>query len=127
MPQDYAEAAKWYRKAAEQGLAAAQFSLGFIYANGQGVPQDYAQAAKWYRKAAEQGFTKAQNNLGLMYANGRSVPQDYVQAHIWYSLAATGGYGKAVKNQDEIAEKMTPADISKAQRLAREWLEEHAD
>ena len=52
---DYAEAVKWYRKAAEQGHARAQYSLGFMYYNGRGVPQDYAEAMKWYRKAADQG------------------------------------------------------------------------
>ena len=55
VPQDYAEAAKWYRKAAEQGYADAQNNLGMMYVNGQGVPQDYAEAAKWTRKAADQG------------------------------------------------------------------------
>ena len=67
MPQDYAEAVKWYRKAADQGDAAAQFNLGVMYATGQGVPQDYAEAVKWYRKAAEQGHAGAQYNLGVMY------------------------------------------------------------
>ena len=88
--QDYAQAVKWYRKAAEQGNAGAQTNLGLMYANGQGVPQDYAQAVVWYRKAAEQGNIDAQNNLGLMYANGQGVPQDYVRAHMWFNLAASG-------------------------------------
>lgn len=50
VPQDYAEAAKWYRKAAEQGISLAQFNLGTLYYNGQGVPQDYAEAYKWWAK-----------------------------------------------------------------------------
>ncbi len=52
VPQDYAEAAKWYRKAAEQGDAKAQFALGAMYSYGRGVPQDYVQAHKWYNLAA---------------------------------------------------------------------------
>ncbi len=60
VPQDYAEAVKWYRMAAEQGDAKAQSNLGFMYDNGQGVPQDYAEAAKWFRLAAEQGDADAQ-------------------------------------------------------------------
>jgi TPR repeat protein len=60
VPQDYAEAAKWYRKAAEQGHAEAQFNLGIMYDEGRGVHQDYAEAAKWYRKAKEQGVASAQ-------------------------------------------------------------------
>ena len=55
-PQSDAEAVKWYRKAAEQGHAAAQNNLGAMYANGQGVARSDAEAVKWFRKAAEQGY-----------------------------------------------------------------------
>ena len=47
VPQDYAEAVKWYRKAVEQGYAVAQYNLGFAYFKGQGVPQDKYEAVKW--------------------------------------------------------------------------------
>jgi TPR repeat protein len=87
------------------------------------VAQDYAEAVKWYRLAAEQGHANAQSNLGLMYNNGRSVAQDYIQAHMWSNLAAANGSEAGRKNRDIIAKKMTAADISKAQVLAREWLE----
>ena len=60
VPQDYDEAVKWYRKAADQGLAEAQFDLGLIYQKGQSVAQDYGEAVMWYRKAAAQGDAKAQ-------------------------------------------------------------------
>jgi len=50
---DYAQAAVWYRKAAERGDAGSQFDLGTLYDKGQGVPQNYSEAAGWYRKAAE--------------------------------------------------------------------------
>src|ERR1017187_333582 len=60
VPQDYAEAMKWYRKAADQGNADAQNNLGTMYANGQGAPQDYTEAIKWWRKAADQGNAHAQ-------------------------------------------------------------------
>ncbi len=126
VPQNFAEAVKWYRKAAEQGMAGAQFSLGLMYRNGQGVPRDYARAAKWYRKAAEQGFTIAQYSLGLMYYDGEGVPQDDAQAHMWYNLAASRfspgeNRDQAVKDRDIVAKRMTPAQISEAQKLAREW------
>ena len=55
MPQDYAEAAKWYGRAAESGDVRAQSILGFMYAQGEGVPQDDAEAVKWYGRAAEAG------------------------------------------------------------------------
>ncbi len=123
VPQGYAEAMNWYRKAARQGYATAQNNLGFIYRNGEGVPKDYAEAVRWYRKAAEQGNAGAQNNLGTMYRNGLGVPQDYVQAHMWLNLAASRNLpsDKAAKNRDQIAKRKTPAQISQAQKLAREW------
>ena len=66
VPQDYAEAVKWYRLAAEQGDANAQYNLGLMYDNGQGVPQDYAEAVKWYRLAAEQGDAEHNTILGYV-------------------------------------------------------------
>ena len=74
VPQDYAEAVKWYRLAADQGYASAQSNLGIMYDEGRGVPQDYAEAVKWYRLAADQGDADAQINLGSMYANGQGRP-----------------------------------------------------
>ena len=75
-------------KTAEQGDAEAQFNLGVIYDEGQGVPQDYAEAAKWYRMAAEQGDADAQFILGVMYDEGQGVPKDDTEAVKWYRLAA---------------------------------------
>lgn len=92
---DYAEAVRWYRMAADQGLAAAQYNLGFMYANGHGVPQNDAEAIRWYRMAAEQGYAKSQYNLGVMYAKGRGIPQNYVEAIDWYRLAADQGLSDA--------------------------------
>ena len=76
--------------------------------------------------AAEQGQADAQIALGFMYYFGHGVPQDYVQAHMWSNLAASGYIpGKtrdqSVKDRDIVAEKMTPAQIAEAQKLAREW------
>ncbi len=52
VPQDYAKAAGWWRKAAEQGDPIAQYDLGVAYHNGEGVPQDYVQAHRWFNLAA---------------------------------------------------------------------------
>ena len=76
VPEDDAEAVRWYHMAAEQGLALAQYNLGGMYANGEGVPEDDAEAVRWFRMAAEQGDALAQYNLGVMYANGEGVPED---------------------------------------------------
>ena len=83
-------------------------------------------AFAWYRLAAEQGDASAQNNLGFMYGKGRGVTQDYVQAHKWYNLAASRllpgeDRDRAAKNRDTAEANMTPAQVTEAQRLAREW------
>ena len=80
VPQDFAEAMKWFRKAADQNHAKAQFNIGFMYERGQGVAQNYAGAMSWYRKAADQGDAAAQTNVGSMYATGHGVPTDYAEA-----------------------------------------------
>jgi TPR repeat protein len=92
VPQDYEEAIKWYRKAADQGDASAQFNLGVSYEYGKGVPQDYVQAHKWANLAAAR-----------------------------FLASQTEFRANAVKLRDFIAEKMTPAQIAEAQKQAREW------
>src|SRR5882762_6136971 len=62
--QDDAEAARWYRKAAEQGYALAQFNLAVMYDHGQGVAKNQAEAGKWFRTAADQGDAGAQFQMG---------------------------------------------------------------
>ena len=88
---DYAEAASWYRKAAEKGLDRAQFELGVYYFEGMGVPKDYTEAIKWYRKAAKQNYGKALFNLGHMYLQGFGVPQNYREAFLLFQNAAQQG------------------------------------
>lgn len=66
IPKDYAEAVKWFYRAAERGHVNVQYKLGYMYYFGKGAPKNYVEAAKWLRKAAEQGHVKAQYNLGYM-------------------------------------------------------------
>ena len=117
---DYATALKEWTPLAEQGVAAAQFNLGIMYDKGEGVVQNYKTAVKWYTLAAEQEFASAQYNLGVMYDNGWGVIQDNIYAHMWYNIAASSGNSNAAKNRTIVGERMTPADISKAQELARQ-------
>ena len=85
-------------KAAEQGDAAAQFHLGFMYDIGDGVPEDNITAIHWYQKAAEQGEVRAQVNLGSMYAHGDGVLKDDMAAFNWYQKAAELGFAMAQYN-----------------------------
>ncbi|MBI5117903.1 sel1 repeat family protein [Candidatus Poribacteria bacterium] len=98
VPQNHAEAMKWFRKAAEQGHAKAQFLLGVGYYKGMGVQQNHSEAVKWYRKSAEQGYAHAQCNLGVAYHDGLGVPQDYAEAVRWYRKAAEQGDAYAQTN-----------------------------
>ena len=85
---DFAEAVKWFRKAAKQGFAQAQAVLGWCYFRGYGVAKDEVEAVQWYRKAAEQNHADAQHNLGVSYATGQGVAKDYVEAVKWFRKAA---------------------------------------
>ena len=86
--------ANWVEKAqrdAEDGNADAQFKLGVMYYEGDGVPQDFAEARRWFEKAAAQGNAEAQYNLGVMHENGQGGPQDKRAAKEWFRKACDGG------------------------------------
>ncbi len=88
---DYDKVIKMYKKRAKQGDADAQYNLGYMYENGEGVEGDYVIAAEWYEKAAGQGHAKAQNNLAFLYRKGYGVPQDMAKAVELYEKAAGQG------------------------------------
>jgi TPR repeat protein len=119
--QDYGQAALWYRRAAEQGIAQAQYNLGEMYKKGMGVAQDYSQAAKWYRRAAEQGDADAQIKLGLMYGLGDGVVEDYVTAHMWGNIARANGYDSG-KLLDALEQLMSKGQIARAQQRASDCM-----
>ena len=123
---DYAAALVEFRPLAEEGYRLAQYTLGVMYAEGQGVPQDYHAAFRWFRRAAGQGVPQAQLELGRLYQRGLGVPQDFVLAHAWINLATASAdpedavyYGR---ERDALAVAMTPEQLASAQRLARELL-----
>ena len=91
VPQDYAEAVRWYRLAADQGLAGAQLNLGLISASGSGVPQNYVEAHMW-----------------LSLAESSSEDNERVRERV-------------VEARDALAARMTAEQIAEAQRRAREW------
>lgn len=90
--QSFPEAVKWHRKAAEAGLADAQFALAWLHESGKADgtivdTPDYVDAVHWYGRAANQGFGPAQQNLGQLHMKGHGTPQDMVQAYKWFALA----------------------------------------
>jgi hypothetical protein len=122
---DYATALSIARPASERGDPAAQFILGLLYANGQGVPQDYAEATHWFRKAADQGNANAQNNIGALYHNGQGVAQDHAEAMRWYRKAVDQGNATAQNNIGALYDdgQGVPQDHAEAMR----WYRKAAD
>ncbi len=120
VPLDVDMAADWYRRAAEQGHAGAQFHLGRLYEFGDCEMQSYETAAAWYAKAAVQGNVLAQNALGYLYMNGDGVPQDAVTAYAYFDVAAGRQAENAAANRDELAKRLTPAQLAQAKRMAQE-------
>jgi TPR repeat protein len=127
-PDDVAAAVSELRPLAEQGNAEAQFNLGSLYYQGWGVPQDYREAAQWLRKAAEQNYGFAQATLGTIYAEGVQgvIEKDNPQALMWFILAAAQGDTEAMEFRDSLAMKMTPKQITEAQKLALEFKSQDA-
>jgi len=88
---EYPKAAELWQPLAEKGEAEAQFYLGTLYAEGQGVSHDDATAFKWFERAANQGNAMAQYNVGASYAAGTGVAKSYPDAAKWFRRAADQG------------------------------------
>ena len=118
VPKDADLALKWFRAAADQENAEAEFFLGAMYL----LPRkDIPQGLKWLRLSAEQGTAEAQLLVGMAYSKGSDVPHDLVQADMWLRLAAAQG-DKFAASQYERAERlMTPDEIEKARTLTEAW------
>lgn len=124
---DFRVAAALFLPLAEKGDDRAQYNLGLLYASGLGVMHDFKAAMKWHRLAAGQGHAGAQNALAQMYAKGQGVPLDSVRAHMWYSVAIessmAGSKDELMKDRDNLASHMAPAQIKKAEELTTQCLE----
>jgi TPR repeat protein len=124
--QDYVSASRVFIPLAEQGYAAAQSYLGFMFETGRGVPQNYTEAAMWYRRAAEQGDSRAQYSLGLLYDRGQGVPRDIVEASKWLNLstaaAPPGAREARARIRNAVTTKMTRGEIARARLRALEWV-----
>jgi TPR repeat protein len=121
-PSSFSQAGHWYRKAAEQGHALAQFNLGIMYSRGQGVERDRDLASFWITSAAERGDCGAQYMLG-MNLNRLSMDQlpaaateTRTEAFKWLQLAAAQGYGDASAGCDLVAMGMTIESVKEARR-----------
>jgi uncharacterized protein len=95
---EYAKAAELWQPLAERGDAAAQYSLGTLYAEGKGVEQNDATAFAWFLRAANRGHPAAQYNVGASYAAGIGVAKNNADAAKWFLRAANQGMAFAQLN-----------------------------
>jgi tetratricopeptide (TPR) repeat protein len=80
----FVEAVKWYRKAAEQGYASAQYQLGVCYSKGMGVTEDRTEAIKWYKIASVQKEVLDHIKIGNFYIEGLDITKNETEAIKWY-------------------------------------------
>ena len=124
--QDFGIGEKWLLIAAEQGYIRAQIVLSNRYFGGMGLTKDNNKAIKWLKIAADQGSSDAHWFLGGKYKKGYDgVVQDYVKAHIHLNIAAALGNPLARDERDDLAKKMTPAQIEKAQEAATRCIKQN--
>jgi len=128
VPRDPEQAAKWYELGASKGNALAQVGIGYMSMQGSGTPVDFKVAADWFAKSAGQGDASAMLALGTLFELGKGVPKDVVQAYKWYALAAVDDgeyeqdvFDRAVRSRDELAKKITRAEVEEGERAARAW------
>ena len=122
VPQNYAEAANWFKKAGEQGEATAQFNLGIMHYKGLGMPKNYAEAINWLRKSADNGVAKSQAMLGAIYDEEGDL-KDEVEAYAWYNLAALSNTD-AKKLRDDLGTRISLETKVRAQKRSTELHDE---
>ena len=118
--QNYAEAIKWYRQSAQKGSAVGQHLVSRMYYEGKGVAQDYDEAMNWYLLSVDLKNAFEQYKLGGLYGNG--VLTNKILSYMWYNISAANGREDSGTYRDNLANEMTQADISKAQKMARECI-----
>jgi uncharacterized protein len=121
----FEQAAREWAPLAEQGDTAAQYHLGLLYEEGQGVPRDYDLARYWYLRAAQKGYVDAYFSLGEIYALGRGTQSDRSLAYHWYTMAAYAGHARAKEIKDRYAPKLSTEQMAEANRITKAWTLAH--
>jgi Sel1 repeat len=105
VPINLEEAARWYKRAASDGLAPAQFRYATMLEKGQGVAKNLAQARQFYLAAAAKGDAKSMHNLAVLYAQGIDGKPDYANAVVWFRKAASHGIADSQFNLALLTER----------------------
>jgi localization factor PodJL len=121
MPRDLKQAAFWYERAALGGNIRAMHNLATLLVSGTAGKPDYPAALRWYGEAAEAGFRDSQFNMGLLLARGIGSKPDLPRAFQWFSLAAAQGDAEAVRKRDEVAGRLSAADLKAARSALELW------
>ena len=125
---DFAQAAHWYRKAAEQSHALAQLNLGVMYAEGQGVPSDKAQSMLWLDRAAHLGDAAAQYRLGIIHHRASldrfpaNASESRIEAYKWLQLADDQGYRNSDMARGLVNLQMTNEEVADANRRIADFV-----
>jgi TPR repeat protein len=117
----YQKAARWFELAAGSGHREAQFQLASMYEHGRGVPQDFTEAARLYQAAAEADHEEAAVMLGKLYVRMQNKPT----AYMWFNMAAADNRYGAAERRDELADRMSAAEIAEGQRQTQDYTAAH--
>lgn len=121
VPKDHKESLKYFKQAAEQGLAVSQYNVGCLYIDAN----DYKQGAFWFEKAAKQGHASAQGNLALiLMTDNMGVDTDILKAIEWYQIAARQGHARSKRTLLRLANDKNMFNLLKTvikDKLITEW------
>jgi tetratricopeptide (TPR) repeat protein len=123
-PKNYAEAFRWYGKAAAANEPVAMIDQGWLYEHGLGTARNPAEAARLYGLAAKAGVPDGISNLGLLYLRGTGVKRDYAEAHRLFEQAAALGNAAAMNNLGIIYDEGD--GVPRSITGARQWFEKAA-
>jgi len=114
----------WYEMASAQQHSTAQYRLAVMLDNGWGVVEDKKKAFRNYNSAAHHGHVLAQHDLAMMYFYGSGTARNLVQAYRWLRIANLDGSDLMYKHLRMVAAEMTPGEITLAEFLAKQGIDQ---
>jgi len=105
--------------------AYAQYYIGMMYLNGQGVQQNYAEAGKWFLKAAKNRVPQAHYKLGRLYFDGRGLPRDLERAYAWFRVGAMHNHRLSINSLEEARSGLSETELKEAEKLSLEYIQKY--
>lgn len=120
--QDYSQAAKYLKLAADQNVPMAQHLMSLLHLRGQGVALNMYEALRYGTSAADNGIHESMYNAAMLSVRRPGAQmQDYINAYKWFTILAANGYPGAAENRMMITKYMPYNAIQYADSLARNW------